>query len=383
MLIPAERIVLKDKTEANQKLLLIEEVFLVSINNIGGEEMKYGFWLPIFGGWLRNVENEFMPPTFDYAKKVIQSAEKWGFDTTLIAELYLNDIKGPESDSLEAWSTAAALAAVTDKIEIMTAVRPGFHNPAVTAKMAANIDHISNGRFTLNVVSAWWEGEAKQYGGIFTAHDERYDRTEEFLDVLKGLWTEETFSYDGRFYQIENAKLAPKPVQKPFPKLYAGGESDRGKQAIVNTCDAYVMHGGTVEEIREKIGDMKKRREQANKTPLQSFGMAAYVICRDTEEEAQAELERITDVKVNSGYAGYQDFISKSQLEQQVKLYDYSVSNRGLRPNLIGTPQQVAEKIKAYEEAGIDLLLLQFSPQLEEMERFSEQVMPLLKQPIS
>lgn len=342
--------------------------------------MKYGFWLPIFGGWLRNVENEQMPPTFDYAIKVIQSAEDWGFDTTLIAELYLNDIKGPEHDSLEAWTTAAALAAVTEKIEIMTAVRPGFHNPAVTAKMAANIDHISNGRFTLNVVSAWWEEEARQYGGIFTEHDERYDRTEEFIDVLKGLWSEDVFNYEGKYYSIKNAHLAPKPVQRPNPILYAGGESPRGKQAIVNKCDSYVMHGGTVEEVAEKIAGMKALREQTSNTPLGSFGMAAYIVCRDTEEEALAELKRITDVKESSAYAGYNDFIGKSQLEQQVKRYDYSVSNRGLRPNLIGTPDQIAERIVAYEEAGVDLLLLQFSPQLEEMKRFSEKVMPLVEE---
>ncbi|WP_077623593.1 LLM class flavin-dependent oxidoreductase [Sediminibacillus massiliensis] len=341
--------------------------------------MKYGFWLPIFGGWLRNVENENMPPTFDYAKKVIQSAEEWGYDTTLIAELYLNDIKGTDRDSLEAWSTAAGLAAVTDKIEIMTAVRPGFHNPAVAAKMASNIDHISNGRFTLNVVSAWWEEEARQYGGAFTAHDERYDRTEEFLDVLKGMWHEDTFSYKGKYYDVQNAKLEPKPVQKPNPILYAGGESPRGKQAIVENCDAYVMHGGTIEEIASKIAEMKVLREEKGKEPFQSFGMAAYIICRDTEEEALEEWKRITDVKDTGGYAGYQDFVSKSQLEQQVKLNDYSVSNRGLRPNLIGTPEQIAERIVAYEDAGLDLLLLQFSPQLEEMERFSKQVMPVVE----
>lgn len=181
--------------------------------------MKYGFWLPIFGGWLRNVEDENMPPTFDYAKQVIQSAEEWGYSTTLIAELYLNDIKGPEHDSLEAWTTAAALASVTEKIEIMAAVRPGFHNPAITAKMAANIDQISNGRFTLNVVSAWWEEEARQYGGIFTEHDERYERTTEFIDVLKGLWSEDSFSYEGKFYQLKDTKLFPKPVQRPNPIL--------------------------------------------------------------------------------------------------------------------------------------------------------------------
>ncbi|KOO47486.1 LLM class flavin-dependent oxidoreductase [Priestia koreensis] len=341
--------------------------------------MRYGFWLPIFGGWLRNVEDEHMPATFDYAKEVIQKGEEWGFDTTLIAELNLNDIKGPKEDSLEAWSTAAALAAVTNKIEIMTAVRPGFHSPAVTAKMAANIDHISNGRFTLNVVSAWWAEEAKQYGGVFTEHDERYERTEEFITILKGLWENESFTYHGKFYQIEDAKLAPKPVQSR-PTLYAGGESPRGKETITSFCDAYVMHGGTVQEIRHKIGDMKELRAKYHPhAPFSTFGMAAYVICRDTEEEAQEELTRITTTKQGDAYAGYKDFVSKSQLEQQIKLYDYSVSNRGLRPHLIGTPQQIAQQILAFEEAGLDLLLLQCSPQLEEMERFSTQVMPLVE----
>lgn len=342
--------------------------------------MKYGFWLPIFGGWLRNVENENMPPTYAYAKEVIQKAEKWGYDTTLIAELYLNDIKGPEHDSLEAWTTAAALAAVTEKIEIMTAVRPGFHNPAVTAKMAANIDHISNGRFTLNVVSAWWEEEARQYGGIFTEHDARYDRTEEFIQVLKGLWEKETFTYQGNFYQFSQTHLHPKPVQKPNPILYAGGESPRGKETIARHCDAYVMHGGTVDEIRSKIDEMKKLRASAEGKPFQSFGMAAYIVCRDTDDEVQAELARITDIKESSAYAGYKDFTTKSQLEQKLELYDYSVSNRGLRPNLIGTPEQIADKIIQYEDAGLDLLLLQFSPQLEEMERFSTEVMPLVEE---
>ncbi|MFC3418898.1 LLM class flavin-dependent oxidoreductase [Salinicoccus hispanicus] len=338
--------------------------------------MKYGFWMPIFGGWLRNVENESMPPTYEYVKKVAQSAEQWGYDVTLIAELYLNDIKGTSADSLEAWSTAAALAAVTEKIEIMTAVRPVFHNPAVTAKMAANIDHISNGRFTLNVVSGWWAGEASQYGAEFTAHDERYARTEEFLEVMQGMWREETFSYDGKFYQIEDAKLAPKPVQHPHPKLYAGGESAKGKAIITSHCDAYVLHGHTVEEAKAKIDGMKAARAEAGKPPFQSFGMAAYVICRDTEAEAEAELARITDVKDSDGYSGFKDFTSKSQLEQEIELKDYSVSNRGLRPNLVGTPDQIAERIIAFEAAGVDLLLLQSSPQLEELERFSKQVMP-------
>ncbi|GEO26929.1 monooxygenase [Alicyclobacillus acidoterrestris] len=341
--------------------------------------MRYGFWLPVFGGWLRNVENEQMPVSFDYVKQVAIQAEALGYDTTLIAELYLNDMKGMHADTLEAWTTAAALASVTERLEIMTAVRPGFHNPAVTAKMVANLDQISGGRFTLNIVSAWWAEEARQYGGIFTEHDERYDRTREFVEVLKGLWSAPSFTYHGKYYDIVDTKLSPKPVQRPNPILYAGGESDKGKDLITSHCDAYVMHGGTVDEIDAKIQDMTNRRAQKGLPPLQSYGMAAYVICRDTEEEANIELARITDVKMGSAYDSFDDFVSKSELEQKLQLYDYSVSNRGLRPNLIGTPDQIAARILQYEETGLDLLLLQCSPQLEEMERFAKQVMPLVE----
>src|SRR5246127_2072158 len=135
--------------------------------------MKFGFWLPVFGGWLRNVPDEKMAATWSYVKELAVRSEQLGFDTTLIAELNLNDIKGVEAPSLEAWSTAAALAAVTSKIELMVAVRPTFHLPALLAKQAANIDRISNGRLTLNVVSSWWADEARKYGVSFEQHDDR------------------------------------------------------------------------------------------------------------------------------------------------------------------------------------------------------------------
>src|ERR671918_966130 len=118
--------------------------------------MRYGYWLLVFGGWLRNVEDEGMEASWDYVRRLAERSEQIGLDLTLIAELNLNDIKGVEAPSLEAWSTAAALAAVTDRLEIMVAVRPTFHSPAVLAKHAANIDHISRGRLSLNVVSSWW-----------------------------------------------------------------------------------------------------------------------------------------------------------------------------------------------------------------------------------
>src|ERR1700735_1837334 len=139
--------------------------------------MRYGFWLPVFGGWLRNVDDEKMAASWEYVRDVAKKAETIGYDLTLIAELNLNDIKGVDAPSLDAWSTTAALAAVTERLELMVAVRPTFHTPALFAKQAANIDQISNGRLALNVVSSWWQQEAKMYGVAFEKHDDRYGRT--------------------------------------------------------------------------------------------------------------------------------------------------------------------------------------------------------------
>lgn len=339
--------------------------------------MRYGYWLPVFGGWLRNVEDEGMEASWAYVSKLARRSEALGYDLTLIAELNLNDIKGVDAPSLDAWSTAAALAAVTERLELMVAVRPTFHNPALLAKQAANIDHISGGRLSLNVVASWWAEEARKYGVQFEQHDDRYARTAEWIELVDRLWKEDHFSFEGRYYKVEDAVLQPKPLARPRPTIYAGGESEAAKEMIARLCDAYVMHGDPPDKIRRKIEDMSARRARHG-LPSLKFGVAAYVIVRDTEEEAQRELQRITDVRQSAaGYANYQQWLANTQLEQRVSLEDYSVSNRGLRSGLVGTPEQVAERIDAFEAVGVDLLLLQFSPQLEEMERFAETVMPL------
>ena len=335
--------------------------------------MRYGFWMPVFGGWLRNVPDEGMDASWAYTRRLTQAAERWGYDLTLIAELNINDIKGVEAPTLDAWSTAAALAAVTDKLELMVAVRPNFHHPALFAKAAANIDQIAGGRLSLNVVSSWWADEARQYGLQFDQHDDRYARTEEWLQVVDGLWTQERFSFEGRYYRTEDAICSPKPAG--HPTVYAGGESEKAKAMIAARCDAYVMHGDPVDAIAPKITDMTARREAVGGKPM-TYGMAAYAIVRDSEAEARRELDRITTVaELPAGYANFDQWLSGTQLEREIKINEYSVSNRGLRPNLIGTPEQVKQRIADYEGAGLDLLLLQMSPQEEEMERFAVQVM--------
>jgi len=336
--------------------------------------MRFGYWLPVFGGWLRNVDDEGMEPTWNYVRTLAQQSERWGFDLTLIAELNLNDIKGTRAPSLDAWSTAASLAAVTSTLELMVAVRPTFHEPALLAKQAANIDHISGGRLTLNVVSSWWADEAKQYGVRFDQHDERYARTREWLTVVDGLWREPEFSFKGRFYDVQDTILEPKPRRQPRPTIYMGGESPAAKDLIAELSDAYVMHGDDPDRIGARVRDLSARREQHDLPPLQ-FGAAGYTIVRDSRAEALREVARITDVKQSAaGYANYQQWVSNTQPEQRVSLEDYSVSNRGLRSGLIGAPEEVIDRIREFEAAGVDLLLLQCSPQLEEMERFGKQV---------
>jgi len=337
--------------------------------------MKYGFWAPVFGGWLRNVRDESMEASWDYFSRLCRRAEEIGYDLTLIAELNLNDIKGVDQPALDAWSTAAALAAVTSSIELMVAVRPNFHQPALFAKAAANIDNISRGRLALNVVSSWWADEATQYGLQFDQHDDRYARTTEWLQVVQGLWTEDRFSFDGERYKLSNAIAEPKPAHKPWPTIYAGGESEAAKTLIATLCDAYVMHGDPVEAIKPKIADMEERRGRVGKGRMQ-YGMAAFAIVRDSEAEAKKELARITQMPPEppKGFDNFEQWLSGTELERELKLQEYSVSNRGLRPNLVGTPEQIRERIEEYEAAGLDLLLLQMSPQAEEMDRFAAQV---------
>ncbi len=374
--------------------------------------MRYGFWLPVFGGWLRNIDDERMPATWDYVRDLCLQAENLGYDLTLIAELNLNDIKGPEAPSLDAWTTAAALAAVTRRLELMVAVRPTFHSPALLAKQAANIDRISGGRLTLNVVSSWWRDEALKYGIAFDEHDDRYARTAEWLDVLDNCWRTQHTSFNGRFYNIEDNLLSPKPypertfsdpqasssvtppsetmeppqepLERPYPAgrptLYAGGESETAKNLIAEKCDAYLMHGDDPRTIAAKVADMQARRARYPHLQPLIFGVTGYCVVRDSEREAQREVERITaqpdPTRSPAGFANFQQWTTGSKLEKQISLRDYSVSNRGLHSGLIGTPETVQQRLADFEAAGCSLVLLQSSPQHEEMARFARQVMP-------
>ncbi len=171
--------------------------------------------------------------------------------------------------------------------------------------------------------------------------------------------------------------LQPKPAKKPF--LYAGGESEAAREMITSQCDGYVTHGASPEQVGEKIADMKERREKKDLPPMK-YGVAAYSIVRNNEQEVKKELERITNVEASSrSYKNNQEWLANTQLQHKPSHRIIRFRTGGLRSGLSGTPAQVQDQVAAFEQVGVDFFLLQCSPQLEEMERFSESVIGVLQ----
>ena len=260
-----------------------------------GSGMRFGYWMPVFGGWLRNIPDEGMEASWDYVKRLTQRSEEIGWDLTLIAELNLNDIKGVDQPALDAWSTAAALAAVTAAIELMVAVRPNFHQPALFAKEAANIDNISDGRLALNVVSSWWADEAHAIRpAVRPARRPLCAHRPNGCRSSTACGPRTASASTGERYQLDDAICEPKPVRKPRPTIYAGGESEAAKTMIATPvrrlCDA--RRSGRGDRAQDRRHGGAPRRAPA-RAPMQ-YGMAAFAIVRDSEAEAKRELERIT-----------------------------------------------------------------------------------------
>ncbi|MBI16511.1 MAG: alkanesulfonate monooxygenase [Proteobacteria bacterium] len=332
---------------------------------------RLGFWPPVYGNWIISTEQGTRDASFAYTKEATLLAERLGFDTMLIAEHFMNPVS-PDLSQLDAWTTASALAALTENIEIITAVKPGFRAPGVIAKMASQIDHISNGRMAINLVSAWWLTEFEMLGAPVLAHDDRYARSEEFLEVIVGSWTEQEFSFSGEYYEVKEATLSPKPLQQPHPHIYIGGESEQGRTLGAKMADTFLINGRPPEEIDEIVGHVRRLAHSYGREPR--FGMSAFVICRDTEDEAKQEFQRLLELR-KLELKGYD---TEVVMLRSVSPGGALGTNGGTAAGLVGTPEQIAERMGRFEDLGIKTFLFQFHPVIEEMERFGEQVMPLL-----
>lgn len=294
--------------------------------------------------------------SYAFVRDVVRRAEEIGFDITLVAERLV-------APDLEAWLVSAALAVETSRIEIMTAVHPGIVAPQLVAKMAASLDRLSGGRACVNVVPGRRSHEFELFGnnGWLEDSDARYQRVDEFIRVLKGLWTQEPFNMDGRFYPVRDGRLATKPMRLPHPPIYAASSSPAGKDSIARDCDlwfatyepGHANYDANLARIRADIADIRARAARCGRTI--GIGVSTHIACASTMEEAIAQANDIeADPLAN-------------------------VAAKALGAGLIGPPDEIADRIRVYEDMGVTCLMLQFHPMKEGLERFAEEIMPRLR----
>lgn len=341
-------------------------------------EPRYGIWIPVYGNCgAMNHPNEPRNASYERAKYLIQLAEEYGFTTSLIAEHIINP-RNQELDQLETWSTAAALAEATNSIEIIAAVKPLLFHPVVLAKMALNIDAISKGRFSINLVSAWFMPELQKSGIPFLPHDERYRYSQEWIEVVKALWSGEKINHAGSYFNISDLCLRPRPVAKPHPRVYLGGESEAAKNLAVESADVFFLNGRPLEVIKETITDIKKRQRLKLK-PLR-FAMSAFVIARPTDTEAQTEYKYLFELTKQDDRTELIKGIEKEVVMfKNMANYPGVGSNGGTAAGLVGSYDTVAARIADFVEIGIDTFMLQFQPFASEMKRFHEEIMPRVR----
>lgn len=280
----------------------------------------------------------------------------------------------------------AALAPVTEKIKLIAAVHPGLWHPGVVAKMGASIDSFSNGRFALNVVSGWFKGEFTIYGEPWLDHDERYRRSEEFIRVLKGMWTEDEFHFRGDFYRINGGWVKPKPISQPYPEVFQGGNSKAARRMAARVSDWYFMNGNTVEGVREQIEEVSALARQEGRRV--KFGLNAFALVRDSEAEAHDVLREIiaqADAEAVKGFGEAVKHAGSSTRERQgmwanSNFEDLVQYNDGFKSGLIGTAEQVAERIRQFHEVGVDLILGGFLHYSDDLPAFGREVIPLVRQ---
>ncbi|AXA54116.1 dimethylsulfone monooxygenase SfnG [Pseudomonas thivervalensis] len=348
------------------------------------DTIKFAYWVPnVSGGLVVSKIEQRTDWGIDYNRKLAQIAEAAGFDYAL-SQVRFTAGYGAEYQH-ESVAFSHALLAATTRLKVIAAVLPGPWTPSVLAKQIATIDHLTGGRVAVNIVSGWFKGEFTAIGEPWLEHDERYRRSEEFITALKGIWTTDNFTLRGDFYRFHDYTLKPKPLQQ-HPEIFQGGSSRAARDMAARVSDWYFTNGNTVEGVKAQIDDLQAKAA-ANHHKVK-VGVNAFVIARDTEEEARAVLAQIIDQAdpeaVNAfGDAAKQAGKSSPEGEgnwAKSSFEDLVQYNDGFKTNLIGTPQQIAERIVALKAVGVDLVLAGFLHFQEEVEYFGRKVLPLVRE---
>ncbi|MGF3021923.1 dimethylsulfone monooxygenase SfnG [Methylobacterium aquaticum] len=347
------------------------------------EPIRFAYWVPnVSGGLVVSKIPQRTGWDGDYNRDLARIAEKAGFDYAL-TQIRFTAGYGAEYQH-ESVAFSHALLAATDTLKVIAAILPGPWNPTIAAKQIATISQLTRGRISVNIVSGWFSGEFRAIGEPWLDHDERYRRSEEFIRSLRGIWTEDAFTFRGDFYRYSNYTLKPKPAE-PLPEIFQGGSSRAARDMAARVSDWYFTNGATPDKLRLQVDDI--RHKAAAEGRHVRIGVNAFVIARDTEEEARSVLKDIIDQADPEAVRAFGHEVKNAGAASPEREGNWASStfedlvqyNDGFRTNLIGTPDQIAERILALKDAGADLALLGFLHFQEEVAYFGEHVIPRVR----
>ena len=350
------------------------------------EALNFFWFIPTHGdGAYLGAEKRARRPEFGYFKQVATAVDQLGFEGVLL----------PTGQSCEdSWITATGLATVTERLKFLVALRPGVTSPAFAARQAVALDRLSGGRLLLNVVVG---GNPKELAGdgIFLDHDARYRQGREFLDVWTRLVTGETVDFDGEYYKLQGARVDFPPAQLPRPPLYFGGSSEAGQDLAAEAVDLYLTWAEPLADVAQKLDSV--RRKAAARGRRLRFGMRLHFIIRETEEEAWRAADRliaeVTDAQIEHAWKRFTKEMDSVGQRRQAALHGGRRDKLVIAPNLwagvglvrtgvgaalVGTPEQVAERLSEYQALGIDTIIGSGYPHLEEAYNVAELLFPLL-----
>jgi alkanesulfonate monooxygenase len=322
------------------------------------------------------------PATLDYLAQVARAADDLGFDAVLT----------PTGTWCEdAWLVTAALSQHARHLRFLVAFRPGITNPTLAAQQAATFQRLTEGRLLVNVVTGGDADEQHRFGD-WLSHDERYERTDEFLRIVRGAWSGQPFDFTGRHYRVQGASVLAPPT--PVPEIFFGGASSPAEDVAARHVDVYLMWGEPPAMVRERIERVREKAAAAGREVR--FGIRLHVITRPTAREAWVEADRLLETMdpglidlaqhyfTNSESVGQRRMAAlhggdRDKLEISPNLWaGIGLVRPGAGTALVGSHEQVAERITEYHELGLDEFILSGHPHLEEAYAVGEGVLPLL-----
>jgi FMNH2-dependent dimethyl sulfone monooxygenase len=352
------------------------------------EPLKFAYWVPnVSGGLVTSDIEQRTDWGYEYNRELAVLAENSGFEYALSQVRYTASYGAAYQHESTGFSLALLLA--TQRLKVIAAIHPGLWHPGVLAKFIASADVLSGGRAAVNVVSGWFKAEFTNLGEPWLEHDERYRRSEEFIRVLKELWTSDSADFGGDFYRIHDFDIKPKPEtgpSRPHPEIFQGGNSTAARKLAGRVSDWYFSNGKDFDGFSEQVSEV--RGYAAENDHAVRFGLNGFLIARETESEAKAVLREIVEKANVEAVEGFRNAVKqagKSTSDSKgmwadSEFEDLVQYNDGFRTRLIGTPEQIADRAIEYKRRGANLLLLGFLHYLEDVEHFGKHVLPVIRE---